>query len=969
MTSIADVSPRWPEDLAAQIASPASLQRAWDHLHRRAPGPGIDRVTVQQLAPRLHAHLHQLSAQLLSGAWRPSPGLRVRLASDPERKIAVPTLSDRIVQRAIASQLAPRYDASLDSACWAYRPGRSVAQALDAIASQQRQRGYTHAARTDITQFFDRIDRARLLELLAQDQLDRQVLAWIKRLLNVGALEGVSHTLPEGVGQGSALSPLLSNLYLRGVDAAMREAGFPYWRYADDILIMGPSLERVDEGLVKLGEVLGELSLTLNLRKTWRGPCKRGFVYLGAAFYEDGVRASASALDALRERAEDTLRVAPSMGWARDALPRLVRLWSQWYGPLAPGEAGRLALLWAALLDAPQDAPDALGAWARSRVEAPLLTQRADGALHVELALLFAQAAQAGAPHAHALALAAAHDLRAATSQPLEGEAAERLSAWLEVDPSQLASLSEPALLARALTQRGAQAIALRVIQLAGLEPSPPADAPPLPDALPALLLALAHDAPFHAMEERDARGHWRFSAQPRALDQDAICRHLQGRGRRAVYLLDVHERARCFALHAFAPRVTDPLPEGWEQDHERARLYLVALMQAGARLALPSLLEDTGVHGFRLWFFLAQPTPRPQIARLVDAILQGVDSPPAPVVLQCLPHLTATHRQPGPYAALPLGTHPRTSCRAMFIDASGAPRDPVQALTTRHLISQEVVHALALIGPEHPRERARDDEALLKRHAQDPVTQVILQRCEILRALAKKASQLGILEPDERASLFEVFGHLPAPQHKRALATLLHGCSRSEPDVIARRVQQLGPYPLGCPKLKQRHAGLTAPSGCDCRFAPLPSGVYPTPLLHGLTPQQLPCFRGKTSRRAPLNPASQAATTPPTPADARPEPLPTMPATPQPLPSPTQPPRPSAPPSSAPDPSSEIEHALARLLNCRRALDDAQRGLDAQLAQLRAQFKARGATRVRVAQGWLVHRPGEHPEFIIELG
>ncbi|MCA9546990.1 MAG: hypothetical protein KC613_21460, partial [Myxococcales bacterium] len=360
----------------ADLLSRSALEAAWDHVSTGSEAAGIDRVTPAQFAEGAAARLDALHAALHGGGYKPMPARRIVLPDDPARPIAVSTVVDRVVQRALAVGLSPFYEARFTDDAWAYRPGRGVTAALE-VVERHLANGRCWIGRTDISKFFDRIDRARLLAELADDGLDEPTVRLVDRLLRAGTVAGCARHDPGlGTPQGSALSPLLSNVYLRPVDRVMAARGVPYLRYADDILVLAetePGLGDAFEILVQAVEARG---LQLNARKTSRGHLGGGFVFLGARFDATGRWLAKGAVEALAARAVEVL----------DKPVRQVELieeWRRWYGPVAPAVDVPLPVLAAAVqAAAKRDDEATLVAWARAR---PAAEGRLPVADHIRL--------------------------------------------------------------------------------------------------------------------------------------------------------------------------------------------------------------------------------------------------------------------------------------------------------------------------------------------------------------------------------------------------------------------------------------------------------------------------------------------------------------------------------------------------------------------------------------------------------
>lgn len=210
--------------------------------------------------------------------------------------VGVPTVRDRIAQRACLNVLLPLLDPHLEECSYAYRPGRSIADALRQIENW-RNRGHEHLLESDIESCFDSIDRELLLDALARYVPEARLLELVRRWLECGTLwtretDAEPHdTLPLvascGIPQGSALSPLLCNLFLDDFDEAVLRQHFKLARYADDFVIVTTREERAEAALQVTRDALGELGLRLHPGKTRLTTFEAGFRYLGTVFVGD----------------------------------------------------------------------------------------------------------------------------------------------------------------------------------------------------------------------------------------------------------------------------------------------------------------------------------------------------------------------------------------------------------------------------------------------------------------------------------------------------------------------------------------------------------------------------------------------------------------------------------------------------------------------------------------------------------
>ncbi len=929
------------------LAAPAELMRAWDHVRRRSPAAGIDGITVPAFAEGLQGRLDELSLSIATGEWRPKPARRVRLAEDPDRDIAISTVADRIVQRALANLLTPR--CALGQGVHGYRRGRSVATALRAFEEAAHTRRWI--ARTDIRKFFDSIDRARLGDRLASLGLGRRLRRLVDRLLGAGAIQGAAlFDSGLGVTQGSALSPLLSNLYLTPVDEAMEAGPCVCIRYADDLALLGLQERDALAGLERLAHELSDLGLELNPRKTRRSHLGAGIEFLGARFDAQGRGLGRAAHRALHATADALTQPQP--------LADLLADWTLWQGELRAADLTSIASLAGLALSA--DAAR-LPELAARRLE---LGSEAAAAIHAALAERWADSDDAQAQEALLLDAHLALRGGVAPGLPLD----EASAAALAVDPAS----AVPALAAAGLGHwaEAARRFGARVR---------PGEAPHFtPEAVAALARKLDGWEGEHALEIEARPRHYRFERVDKPLDDDALEAHLVGKARRGLYASRGDGTLR-LATVEIGLRRTAILPRPGETDGRQRGQDLRALVEDHARawlahagrLEVPLQVEARAPHQLRLWLFFDAPVQLRHAFALLARLEHDVGRPAKELSVRRSPARQSLRKLPGPLVPLPLGVDPRSGHRAQWLEGWRPSARPVAALLAAPSMSVAQVHALVMTGPltaSAPRPEALDVPA--------PVNDV-LTGCAVLRAFARKAERIGHLEGEERATLRETLGHLPRPIALQGLGEILEPLGLG-PRPLERRLDKLTPNPISCAAIRRRHPTVCLEFGCDCRFEGIGRGVYPTPVLHTLRPHQIPVFKRARNKgkRAPVKsdaPASAAKSNPEVP---QAEPRSTEGSKPT-APVAFEPTAPVAPEVSAPataatpapgEQEARFERALKRVSNARSQIENAQRGLRRASAELANLFDREGVDRVRLSQGWLVRLPEDPPRFIIEV-
>jgi RNA-directed DNA polymerase len=189
-------------------------------LTRKDGAPGIDGVTATDYEATLEANLDDLLARIKSGRYIAPPVRRhyIPKADGTQRPLGIPTLEDKVAQRAILLLLEPIYETDFLSCSYGFRPGRSAHDALHALRNGFMEHGLRWVVDVDISKYFDTIDHAHLRQFLDQRVTDGVVRRMIDKWLKAGVFEkGTLRRTTDGTPQGGVISPLLANIYLHYV--------------------------------------------------------------------------------------------------------------------------------------------------------------------------------------------------------------------------------------------------------------------------------------------------------------------------------------------------------------------------------------------------------------------------------------------------------------------------------------------------------------------------------------------------------------------------------------------------------------------------------------------------------------------------------------------------------------------------------------------------------------------------------
>jgi len=274
--------------LLERIVSPDNLNLAYKQVVRNKGVGGIDKMDVAELKAYLLANKSELINRLLSGKYRPQATLRVEIPKDngQVRKLGIPTVVDRLIQQAIHQIISPIYERQFSPASFGFRPKLSAHDALRKIQTYA-QAGYVYAVDMDLEQYFDTVNRSKLIEVLSRTIKDGRVISLIHKFLNAGVMIAGRVEEPEtGVPQGSPLSPLLGNIMLHECDKELCKRGHKFVRYADDMLILCKSRRSATRTLcTTMSFIENKLYLRVNREKTWVSHLSK-VKFLGYGFYK-----------------------------------------------------------------------------------------------------------------------------------------------------------------------------------------------------------------------------------------------------------------------------------------------------------------------------------------------------------------------------------------------------------------------------------------------------------------------------------------------------------------------------------------------------------------------------------------------------------------------------------------------------------------------------------------------------------
>lgn len=352
-------------DLYRHMMDPYVLLDALKFVMVNRGASGVDGETCESIRKREWEYVTKLAEHLKDRTYQAKPVRRVYIPKKDGRMrpLGIPTIRDRVVQRALVLLLEPIYEQIFLSCSYGFRPGRSAMECAAEAAEGMFRRRYVLEA--DIESFFDRVGHRRLKGMLKEQIVDPRILDLIGGFLESGFLEQRKPWQPtkEGTPQGGPLSPLLANIYLhyaldeRFMKAANPEGHTRLYRYCDDFILVSDHPGRLRSVRRAVNVWMKEAGLTLKESKTREidmssGRRSRdshldfvGFRFHLRAFKDNPKRCwiarqpSEKSRKAFRRRLKERLYSTLSLQAAKE---RLEETWQGWSGYFRYGNANRV---------------------------------------------------------------------------------------------------------------------------------------------------------------------------------------------------------------------------------------------------------------------------------------------------------------------------------------------------------------------------------------------------------------------------------------------------------------------------------------------------------------------------------------------------------------------------------------------------------------------------------------------------
>jgi len=252
-------------------------------VRRNRGAAGIDKVSLKMFEANLFENLCSVEDALKDGSFEPKPLRRhfIDKGNGKLRPLGIPAVRDRVAQEVLRRLLTPLFEPLFHEASYGFRPGRNCHMAL-AHVLQEHEAGYHVVVDADIQGFFDNLLHRVIMQALAAQVADGNILKLVEKFLRAGVMEnGVFKPTTVGTPQGGVVSPLLANIVLNHLDWQLQERGYHFVRYADDFVVLTQTKAQAEEALPFIAQTLEKLGLKLSPDKTRITTYKGGYSFLG----------------------------------------------------------------------------------------------------------------------------------------------------------------------------------------------------------------------------------------------------------------------------------------------------------------------------------------------------------------------------------------------------------------------------------------------------------------------------------------------------------------------------------------------------------------------------------------------------------------------------------------------------------------------------------------------------------------
>lgn len=872
----------------------SQLLASWRHVQEKGSAPGLDGIDIEDFKTDADRQIRLLTGEMMSASYIPLP-VRVftQRKGDKERELGILCVRDRVAQHALAEILSTVYEPRFLPCSYAFRPGKSARQAVDAVCEWIAQ-GKEAAFRSDVDSYFDRIDHRRLINLL-RDDMEESLVALVAKCIRLREMRaGIPVARTVGICQGAPLSPLLSNVYLHDFDRMMSEKTAHYLRYCDDFVCLTETLEQAKECAAQAKAALQSIKLSLKAQKTSAGHVSDGFSFLGYHFTDAGSVVRIQALESLAQSLER--RIEPlhkqyaencrsglsdtSPDW--NELADVLRGWLQYY--VLPASFPERDMIGTAILALAVESHDAqafktynISKWYRETVSGaywPLFAQacaqlnqpalavglyeawfgkedavQVDDLSAIKLFNLWKLYYFTGSREALTALTQAYSDLGSYALADLLYDQMNRALEYgeesvCETEASHESVEREPGLELdpAEATVDPPQSAEDPLSSVAPIEQEYPVAQeeylPASPDIAQRILELFVDEKRYYGREENNPSAERSVQIIADSLTVEDMLGHLRGEYTLSTPLIDDRSHVTCVALDIdiIKKEIEDPATDLVLK--KRDALHIAqGLMKKATRMGLSAILEDSGKRGYHVWLPIDGSIPLSDAVELTLLLVRGMPDPlQKGITIERIPNVKRVRPETKPrMLKLPCGRHPQTGVWCRLLREDGEPEsNPIALLQS--FAPNNVRHIRMLLWREKTVAAQQTPDPMPSMDIAEllplsPGVSSVLEHCIVARALCMQAKRAGTLTHQERLHLLYIFAHM-GDVGKRYLHQVMKWTYNYRYAVTQGHIDRVLDRPISCNRLRETYADRAYITACACKF-PMVKGTYPSPVLH----------------------------------------------------------------------------------------------------------------------------------------
>lgn len=831
------------------------LREAWQRVRKNKPAAGVDDVSCELFDSRIETELKQLHIELADHRYHALPVKMVTIyRGDKAREIALYSMRDKVVQQSVATELNKIYDHTFPTRAFAYRNDYSALQAVNETNERIAQGDLKYILKVDIRHYFDEMRWELLQRFLSEDIREEDVMELIRENCCSVSLDMKSGDLVakrKGIYQGSSISPILSNLYLRNFDRWMESRTQYYARFSDDMIALGSDREDLIDTLKEISVRLESLGLKLNQEKSMCVSLDEGLDFLGYHFDKSGKTIPAEAEERLAERLESMWLTSGDIGTENKLIKaqEITGGWNQYFRE--DREIGSVIEL-AALLYGAGDDIEKIRILAGER-------KKLENNYRDLMVYMSSVWNRYGMPILEMLEYEQYYQIpetgtRLDYNSALTKELIGFYRQFVVLEDDEIAGnimqcytdlqYYEAAAVWQKRQERIRDTAARRQISIMPQRSLEDDQIIFDNNTAARMMKAFSGREDIHSKEVIGRDRNRQSEMVPSPLTEKLLVQHLCGEITLGTYIQRSNATVRYIVIDVdVSKKVLLKTERGTDMFNTylfKAQNKALDICRLLDHMGLRGYLEYSGYRGYHVWLFMTEWMPT-RYANMLCECIEARISTDDDLMIEFFPNKTRVKEgKYGQVIKLPYGIHVKTGERSYFIDDEGRPVleiNPFIDGLARYTISAVKRVLASYTGIQESVEKKEVDKDLKVFGDIGDNVREVLDKCNLMRYLCQKSAKTSYLSHFERLTVLYVFGHMGDEGkdfiHRVMSLTLNYSYNTTE-----KYIQRRPDSPVSCVKLQDQYKMITAEIGCNCNFKKT-KGCYPSPVLHAISHAQ----------------------------------------------------------------------------------------------------------------------------------